>query len=77
MQKKTEKNLEIHPQIELMNTDVIKYQDLVGSIKSFKERKDTKDKDTFDLSDWWKSNCATLSACTYVFRTVLTNSPNS
>ena len=30
------------------------------SIKSFEGRKDSKDKDTFDLSDWWKSNCGTL-----------------
>ena len=29
-------------------------------IKSFEERKDSQGKDTFDLSDWWKSNCATL-----------------
>ena len=28
-------------------------------------------------SDWWKSNCATLSGFTYVLREVLTNSPNS
>jgi hypothetical protein len=33
--------------------------------------------DTFDLSDWWKSNCITLPGFVYVFRTVLTNSPNS
>ena len=68
---------EIRPQIELMKTEVIKYQALAGSIKSFEERKDSKGKDTFDLSDWWKSNCATLSGFAYVFRTVLTNSPNS
>jgi hypothetical protein len=49
----------------------------VGSIKSFEERKDSKGKDTFDLSDWWKSNCATLPGFTYVLRAVLTNSPNS
>ena len=47
---------EIRPQIELMKTEVIKYQALAGSIKSFEERKDSKGKDTFDLSDWWKSN---------------------
>jgi hypothetical protein len=68
---------EIRPQIELMKTEVIKYQDLAGSIMSFEERKDIKGKDTFDLSDWWKSNCATLPGFTYVFRAVLTNSPNS
>jgi hypothetical protein len=32
---------------------------LADSIKSFEERKDIKGKDTFVLSDWWKSNCAT------------------
>ena len=68
---------EIRPQIELMKTEVIKYQDLDGSIKSFEERKDSKGKDTFDLSGWWKSNCATLPGFTYVLRVVLTNSPNS
>ena len=60
-----------------MKTEVIKYQALVGSIKSFEERKDSKGKDTFDLSDWWKSNCATLPGFAYVLRAVLTNSPNS
>ena len=40
-------------------------------------RKDSKGKDTFDLSDWWKSNCATLPGFAYVLRAVLTNSPNS
>ena len=49
---------EIRPQIEVMKTEVMKYQALAGSIKSFEERKDSKGKDTFDLSDWWKSNCA-------------------
>ena len=68
---------EIRPQIELMKTEVSKYQALAGSIKSFEERKDSKGKDTFDLSDWWKSNCATLPGFTYVLRAVLTNSPNS
>ena len=29
---------EIRPQIELMKTEVIKYQPFAGSIKSFKER---------------------------------------
>jgi hypothetical protein len=43
---------EIRPQIELMKTEVIKCQALAGSIKSFEER------NTFELSDWWKSNCA-------------------
>ena len=33
--------------------------------------------DTFNLSDWWKSNCATLPGFAYVLRAVLTNSPNS
>ena len=56
---------EIRPQIEVMKTEVMKYQTLAGSIKSFEERKDRKGKDTFDLSDWWKSNCATLSGFTY------------
>jgi hypothetical protein len=68
---------EIRPQIELMKTEVMQYQALAGSIKSFEERKDSKGKDTFVLSDWWKSNCATLPGFAYVLRAVLTNSPNS
>ena len=51
-----------------MKTEVMKYQALAGSIKSFEERKDIKGKDTFDLPDWWKSNCATLSGFAYVLR---------
>ncbi len=68
---------EIHVEIQVMKTEVMKYQALVDSIKSFEERKDNKGKDTFDLSDWWKSNCAILSGFAYVLRAVLTNSPNS
>jgi hypothetical protein len=68
---------EIRAEIEMMKNEVMKYQTLVASIKSFEERKDNKVKDTFDSSDWWKSNCATLSGFTYVLREVLTNSPNS
>jgi hypothetical protein len=55
-----------------MKNEVMKYQAL-----TFEDRKDNKGKDTFDLSDWWKSNCATLSGFAYVLREVLTNSPNS
>jgi hypothetical protein len=51
---------EIRAEIQVMKTEVMKYQALAGSIKSFEERKDIKGKDTFALSDWWKSNCATL-----------------
>ena len=68
---------EIRLQIEVMKTEVMKYQTLAGSIKSFEERKDSKGKETFDLSDWWKSNCVTLPGFVYVLRVVLTNSPNS
>jgi hypothetical protein len=60
-----------------MKTEVMKYQALAASIKSFQERKDSKGKDTCDLSDRWKSNCRTLPGFTYVLRAVLTNSPNS
>ena len=49
-------------QIEVMKPEVMKYQALADSIQSFEERKDSKGKDTFDLSDWWKSNCATLQS---------------
>ena len=60
-----------------MKTEVMKYQALADSIKSFEGRKDIKGKDTFELSDWWKSNYETLPGFTYVLRAVLTNSPNS
>ena len=42
---------EIRAEIEVMKNEVMKYQALVASIKSFEERKDNKGKDTFDLSD--------------------------
>jgi hypothetical protein len=61
----------IRAQIEVMKTEFLWYQDLTESIKSFEERKDRKD--TLDLSDWWKSNSATLPG----LLVVLTNSPNS
>ena len=42
----------IRPQIEVTKTQVMEYQALAASIKSFEEMKDSKGKDTFDLSDW-------------------------
>ena len=70
-----------HPQImlqiEVMKTEVMKYQTLADSIKTHVERKDVKGNDTFEISDWWKANCAMLTAFTYMLRAVLTNSPNS
>jgi hypothetical protein len=39
---------EIRPQIEVMKSEVMKYQALAASIKSFEERKDSKGKDTLD-----------------------------
>ncbi len=68
---------EIRAEIEVMKNEVMKFQALAASIKSFEERKDIKGKDTFDLSDWWKLNCATLPGFAYVLRAVLTNSPKS
>ncbi len=64
-------------QIEVMKTEVIKYQTLADSIKPHVERKDFKGNDTFEISDCWKANCAMLTVFTYVLRAVLTNSPNS
>ncbi len=43
---------ETRAEIEVMRNKVMKYQALTVSIKSFEERKDSKGKDTFDLSDW-------------------------
>jgi hypothetical protein len=62
---------EISPQFEVMKTEVMKYQALPASIKSFEKRKDSQGKDTFDLSDWWKSNCAKVPAFAYVLPAVL------
>ena len=55
---------EIRPQNEVMKTEVMKYQAHTDSMKSFETNKDNKGKDTFDLSDWWKSNCTTLPSHT-------------
>jgi len=67
-----------HPQImlqiEVMKAEVITYHTLDDSMKPLVERKDDKWKDTFDISDWWNSNCAKLPEFTYVLRAVLTNS---
>ena len=68
---------EIRVQIEVMKTEVMKYQTLADSINPFEERTDIKGKDTLDLGDWWKSNCSTLPGFVYVLCVVLTNSPNS
>ena len=52
-----------------MKPEVITYQTLTDSIKSLVDRKGDKGKDTFDMSDWWKSNCAKLPEFAYVLRT--------
>ena len=67
----------IRAQIAVMKTPFTRYQALTDSIKSFEDTKDNEGKDTFDLSDWWKSNCATLPGFAYVLRAVLAKSPNS
>ena len=41
---------EIRPQIEVMKSEVMKYQALAVSIKSFEEMKDSKGKDTSGLT---------------------------
>ena len=64
-------------QIEVMKNEVITYQTPADSIKPLVERKDDKGQDTFDISDWWKANCAKLPEFTYVFGAVLINSHNS
>ena len=51
---------QIMMQIEVMKTEVMKYQTLADSIKPHVERKDVKGNDTFEISDWWKANCAML-----------------
>ena len=61
--------------MEVTKAEVITYQtvqSLADSIKSLVDRKDTKGKDTSDLSDWWKANCAKLPAFTYVLLMMLT-----
>jgi hypothetical protein len=68
---------EIRTQIDVMKTEFMWYPTLTDSMKSFEERKDRKGEDTFDLSDWWKSNRATLPGFTYVLCSVRTNSPNT
>ncbi len=38
-----------HPEIEVMKTEFMWYQDLTDSIKSFEERNDNMDKDTLNV----------------------------
>ncbi len=70
-----------HPQmmvrIEVMKNEVITYQTSADSIKPLVERKDDKGQDDFDISDWWKANCAKLPVFTYVLRAVIIISHNS
>ena len=40
--------------IKMMKTGVKKYQALANLMKSVEARKDSKGKDNFDMSDWWK-----------------------
>ena len=69
----------IVPHIEGMKSEirVIKYQALVKFINPLDQRKDTKGKDTFVLSDWWRCNSGELPHFAFVLRAVLTNAPNS
>jgi hypothetical protein len=64
-------------QIEVMKNEVITYQTPADSIKPLVERKDDKGQDAFDISDWWKANCAKLPVFTYVLRAVIIISHNS
>ena len=74
---KLSQNPRMMVQIEVMKNEVITYQTPADSIKPLVERKDDKGQDAFDISDWWKANCAKLPVFTYVLRAVLTNSHNS
>ena len=67
----------IIPHIDGMKSEIIKYQALVKFIKPLDQRKDTKGKDTFVLSDWWRCNSGELPHFAFVLRAVLTNAPNS
>jgi hypothetical protein len=64
-----------------MKTEVMTYQTLADSIKplvvQLVDRKDGNGKDIFDMSNWWKANCAKLPAFTYVLRAAPNYSPNS
>ena len=53
-----------------MKTNFMKYQTLTDSITSFEEKKDNKGRDTFDLSDQWKSNCGKPPAFKFFARSV-------
>jgi hypothetical protein len=55
-------------QVAIKTVHFITYQALVEFIKSFVERKDGQWKDTIDMSDWWKTNCAKLPAFSYALR---------
>jgi hypothetical protein len=65
--------------IEVMKPEVIivTYQILSDSIKPLVERKDDKEQDTFDMSDWWKLCKVTNIHLRVTVSVVLTNSPNS
>ena len=64
-------------QIQVPQGVVMKYQTLPDSIKTHVERNDVKGNDTFDISDWWKTNCVKLPVFTYVLRTFDTDQKTS
>ena len=68
---------EISVQIEVMKTEVMKYQALTDSITSFEERKDIKGRDTFDLSDGGSPTMQRYHYSHFMLCVVQTNSPNS
>jgi hypothetical protein len=54
--------------IEVMKTEVMTHQTLADSIKTLVvqvvDRKNGNGKDIFDMSNWWKANCAKLPVFT-------------
>ena len=66
----------IAPKLEEMKSELVKYNNIVKSIKPREER--LKDgKDTFSLLHFWRANEGEVPAFAYVLRAVLANAPNS
>jgi hypothetical protein len=71
------KHPKLAPKIEETKSEIVKYNSLVKSIKPHAQRLNSKEKDTFSLSGFWRANELLVPAFSYVLRAVLSNAPNS
>ena len=73
------KHPKLAPKIEEMKGEIVRYNQLPRQVNQAARAAglDSKEKDTFKLSGFWRANGPLVSAFSHVLRAVLSNAPNS